>query len=69
MPKPKASVETVKIGITTSKKVARFLDVLIETELFGRSRAEVAEQLIRRTMEKFITKDKIQKLNVKRYGK
>lgn len=63
MPKPKASVETVKIGITTSRRVAIFLDRLIQTEIFGRSRAEVAEQLIKRSMEDFLMTDKIEKLN------
>ena len=63
MPKPKANIEIVKIGITTSKRVAIFLDNLIKTEIYGRSRAEVAEQLIKRSMENFLMTDKINKLN------
>ncbi len=63
MPKPKTNIEVVKIGITTSKRVAKFLDNLIKTEIYGRSRAEVAEQLIKRLMEDFLMADKIEKLN------
>jgi tartrate dehydratase beta subunit/fumarate hydratase class I family protein len=61
--KPKNQLETVKLGITTSKRVADFLDQLVKTEIFGRSKAEVAEQLIKRAMEDFLMNDKIEKLN------
>jgi hypothetical protein len=65
MPKPNNSIQSVKIGITTTQRVALFLDNLIATEIFGKSRAEVAEQLIKRSMEEFLMTDRIDKLNKK----
>lgn len=59
----KSTLEIVKIGITTSKRVELFLDRLVKTELYGRSKAEVAEQLILRAMEDFLESDKLDKLN------
>lgn len=56
---------TEKIQITISKKVSLFLDKLIETEMYGKSRAEVIERLILIEMEYFLTTDKIEKLNPK----
>ena len=63
MSKPKSNIETVKVSITTSNRVVQFLDRLIKTEIYGRSRAEVAEQLIKRSMENYLMTDKIEKLN------
>jgi hypothetical protein len=65
LPKTNNNIEVIKIGITTSKKVAAFLDKLIETELYGRSRAEVAEQLIKGAMKEFLLSGDLEKLNLK----
>ena len=63
MGRAKSSVKTERIAITASKRVVNFLDKLIATELYGRSRAEVVDNLIRRSMEEFITSEKLEKLN------
>ncbi len=65
MARPKSSVEPEKITITTTKSVVKILDKLLESGMFGRSKTEVAEQLLRRAIEDLLTSEKFEKLTKK----
>ncbi|MBN1599034.1 MAG: hypothetical protein JW894_12135 [Bacteroidales bacterium] len=62
MSKPSYNTKPEKVTMTTNPRVISFLEKLIETGMFGRTKSEVAEQLIRRSMEDFLMSDKIEKL-------
>ena len=50
MPKPKNSIKTVKITIATTPRVGDLLDELVERQMHGKTRSEVADQLIRESL-------------------
>ena len=55
-------VGRVKINIETNRRVDRFLEVLVGTELYGHTKEDVAEELLRKSMEEFIVSGKLGKL-------
>lgn len=61
--KTNSSVKSIKFSITTAERVGEFLDRLVETQMYGKSRAEVAENLIRRSMEDFLMENRLEKLD------
>jgi len=53
-PRKENSVGTELITIRTTEQICRDLDALLATERFGKSRAEVAEQLLREKVRDLI---------------
>ena len=56
-------MEGCEITVTLGKKITQILDKLVETELYGNSREEVAEELILKEMRVLLEDDIIDKLN------
>lgn len=56
MARPKNRQPSVKITITATPKLARYLEDLIEVEGYGASRGEVARNLVWRLIEDLISK-------------
>lgn len=63
MAKSKSNIEKIKIGITTTPRIVKFIDLLAETEIYGTTRAEVVENLVRVTMKSFLDTDELNNLN------
>jgi hypothetical protein len=47
MPRDKNTVSTAKVHLSTTPQVLSSLDALVKTGLFGKTRTEVAEELLR----------------------
>ena len=47
MPRPKNTLETVQITISTTKQVKDLLDRLTETGLYGKNAADTAQALLK----------------------
>ena len=65
MPRPKGNIERVKISITTSRRIADLIDSLIDTELYGSSRADIAGELLRETIKRYLDENKFEKYKKK----
>ncbi|MCH2128001.1 MAG: hypothetical protein MK179_02600 [Pirellulaceae bacterium] len=52
MAKPKNAIPTHKLTIATTPQVIEVLDWLVQQGFHGKSRSEVAEELLRRTLLK-----------------
>ena len=50
MAKPKNAIPTHKLTIATTPQVIEVLDWLVQQGMHGKSRAEVAEELLRRSL-------------------
>lgn len=50
MAKPKNAIPTHKLTIATTPQVVEVLDWLVQQGMYGKSRAEVAEELLRRSL-------------------
>ncbi len=57
MARPKNSNEPAHVRLATTPQVCALLDRLVETGLFGKTRAEVAEQLMRDRLREVIERD------------
>lgn len=55
-------IETVGVQIRTTPKVIEYLDILLDEQLYGKSRSEVAEQLVRLSIQNLIDKDHLTKI-------
>lgn len=62
MPRRKNRFPSAPLRISTTPQVERYLDELIDTGLFGKTRAEVAERLISNGMKDLIREGIIKKL-------
>jgi hypothetical protein len=54
MARTENEVDTAFVKLSTTPAVCRELDALVKTGLFGKSRAEVAEQLLRERLREVI---------------
>jgi hypothetical protein len=54
MPRGRNQISTEPLKLSTSDEVARQLDLLLHTGLFGKTRAEVAELLLRERLREII---------------
>jgi hypothetical protein len=54
VPRGKNSIDTEKLAISTTAEVSSALDRLVKTGLFGKTRAEVAEALLRERLRDVI---------------
>lgn len=54
MAKSKNTIGTVKITISTTSTVQRFLDRLVLTGLYGKNPADAAERLLARSLEALV---------------
>ena len=55
MPRRRNSVETEKLHLSTTPQVLAALDALIQTGLFGKTRTEIAEELLRVKVRETVT--------------
>lgn len=62
MPREPNKIESVEVRIRTTPKVVGYLDDLVNEQLYGKSRAEVAEQLVRSGIDQMIDKGTLQRL-------
>lgn len=56
-PRPKNSNQPAQVRLATTPQVCELLDQLVATGLFGKTRAEVAEQLMRDKLREVIERD------------
>ncbi len=54
MPRKRNTKETVKITISTAPGVAKYLDRLIEKDLYGKTHAEVVDSLLKEKIRDLI---------------
>ncbi len=62
MPRPQNQLDTVEIKLRTTPQVAKYLDELLQSGLFGKTRPEVAERLITQEIQALINDGKLSKL-------
>jgi len=63
MARPPNRIETIEIRIRTTSKVVGYLDDLVEGQLHGKTRAEVAEQLVRTGITQLIDSGTLQRVH------
>jgi hypothetical protein len=56
MPRARNAVVTEKLHLSTTPRVLDALDALVKTEMFGKTRTEVAEELMRLKLREIILK-------------
>jgi len=55
-------IETVEVKLSTTPSVAEYLDLLLKTGLYGKSRSETAERLVTRGIEALIKEGTLSKI-------
>lgn len=63
MAKGKNKVATRKLTIATTPKVIRYLQILVSRELHGKTETEVAEELIRYSIQQMIQNGRLQEVS------
>lgn len=61
MPRKKNQLKTVSITISTTQPVIDYLEVLVESGLYGKNPAEAAERLISLGIDDLIERGKLQR--------
>ena len=54
-------LDTIEVTIRTTPPVAAYLDELVQTGLYGKSRSEAAERLVTREIEALISEGTLSK--------
>ena len=54
MARPRNKLDTIEVTLRTTPPVASYLDRLVQSGLFGKSRSEAAERLVTRGIEVLI---------------
>lgn len=55
-------LDTVEVTLRTTPQVAKYLDDLLNSGLYGKTRSEVAERLVTREIEALIREDSLSRM-------
>ncbi|MCU7838890.1 MAG: hypothetical protein KZQ94_05875 [Candidatus Thiodiazotropha sp. (ex Troendleina suluensis)] len=55
-------LDTIEVKVSTTPQIAKYLDALVETGLYGKNRSEAAERLIAKGLEDLIKENTLERL-------